>query len=392
MNQPQSNPLQQELARGKHTEPHPDDDVLTAFAEHALTKQECGRVLEHLSVCAHCREILSLTTTAMADANAQQKPYLLPVRPPLRSWLPWVATAAGLTAVAFAVVIHQRELVLRQQATGSTATIAKLAPPALPQLQPLPSSPEKQSQLRQRPLPPTVTIPPAQTAIPPAPQSLVLREQPRTLGKLPNAEAKSLPSMQAQYGNLPLGAADQTASARRLDLKQPPPPLNPLTVAGTQALASSRDEALAAAAAQPMSRTAPAFSDAAAAPAPAAGAAAVSINGFNAIASRTHWRINQAGQAERSFDNEPWRPVLPDDKTKIHVVEVSGSEVWLGGEHKRLYRSDDGGLTWRLVPLPIKGPAAHVITHIRFESVQAATVEADDGTQWTTSDGGQTWK
>jgi hypothetical protein len=34
--QPQSNPLQRELARGKSTEPHPYEDVLAAFAENTF--------------------------------------------------------------------------------------------------------------------------------------------------------------------------------------------------------------------------------------------------------------------------------------------------------------------------------------------------------------------
>ena len=38
-----------------------------------------------------------------------------------------------------------------------------------------------------------------------------------------------------------------------------------------------------------------------------------------------------------------------------------------------------------LVPLLTKGSGEHGITHIRFQSEQAGTVEADDSTQWSTS-------
>lgn len=76
----------------------------------------------------------------------------------------------------------------------------------------------------------------------------------------------------------------------------------------------------------------------------------------------------------------------------MRIVSVFGSNVWLGGESPRLYQSKDDGTTWHLVQLPNKGIGAHAITHIRFQSEQVGTAEADDGTQWSTVNGGQTWK
>ena len=37
--------------------PHPDPDVLTAFAEQALSAAEREGVLQHLARCGDCREI-----------------------------------------------------------------------------------------------------------------------------------------------------------------------------------------------------------------------------------------------------------------------------------------------------------------------------------------------
>ena len=39
---------------------HPDADVLTAFSERSLPEVERGIVLEHLALCADCREVLAL--------------------------------------------------------------------------------------------------------------------------------------------------------------------------------------------------------------------------------------------------------------------------------------------------------------------------------------------
>jgi len=57
-----------------------------------------------------------------------------------------------------------------------------------------------------------------------------------------------------------------------------------------------------------------------------------------------------------------------------------------------LYHSSDSGNTWNIVPLPVKNGDEPVIVHIRFQTPQAGTVEAADGTSWTTADGGATWK
>jgi photosystem II stability/assembly factor-like uncharacterized protein len=121
----------------------------------------------------------------------------------------------------------------------------------------------------------------------------------------------------------------------------------------------------------------------------AAGATSGSDGGTSA---RAHWRINEAGHAERSPGSGVWQPVVPDERARMRVISVFGSDVWLGGESLRLYHSKDDGATWHLIQLPEKSAGADAVTHIRFQSEQLGTAEADDGTQWSTADGGQTWK
>src|SRR5882724_9048405 len=41
--------------------PHPDPDLLAAFAENALPDTDRARLLHHLGTCPDCREILYLT-------------------------------------------------------------------------------------------------------------------------------------------------------------------------------------------------------------------------------------------------------------------------------------------------------------------------------------------
>ena len=420
MIQPQSNPLRRELARGKGKAPHPDDDVLTAFAENALAGQERGRVLEHLSTCAACREVLSHATSAMPEAVVREELHVLPVRRPLRSWLPWVATAAAVVAVCSAVVMHQKGQELREQASGPV-TMAKLTPPAPPQLQPLqptPAPPEQDRKKRQEAAPAAVIGQPKKAAAAAAAQNqasqvAISPPQQETLKKTPFSAAKSLRSMESRYGNLPpdTGRLEQQNGLSRPPAALPAPPAPPAQTAamaqvraGTgaaamdsveienaAALATPLDAAGGGASSAAKAKTATAAGGAAAAPALASGAAG-SMAGFSSTIARAHWRISDGGQAQRSVGNGAWQPVLPDEKAKMRVLSVYGGEVWIGGDDLRLYRSQDDGATWQLIQLPKKDSGAHAVTHIRFQSGQAGTVEADNGTQWTTVDGGQTWK
>jgi hypothetical protein len=108
--------------------------------------------------------------------------------------------------------------------------------------------------------------------------------------------------------------------------------------------------------------------------------------------ARPHWRIDQQGQPERSFGNGPWEPVLPNQSARMRVVSIFLGEVWVGGENASVMRSFDSGATWRVVSLPEKDGRQHTIAHIRFESAEAITIEAADGTMWVSSDGGGSWK
>jgi Photosynthesis system II assembly factor YCF48/Putative zinc-finger len=108
-------------------------------------------------------------------------------------------------------------------------------------------------------------------------------------------------------------------------------------------------------------------------------------------AARPHWRINSAGQPQRSLADSVWQAVLPDEKSKMRVISVFNADVWIGGENSALYHSTDNGVTWRQITLPQKNGLNHAITHIRFNTSQSGKVESADGTTWTTTDSGLTW-
>ena len=62
------------MAFGKAGTIHPDENLLTAFAEQTLAPSERQNVLEHLSSCRHCRDVVFLAQQAAAEEETQAAP------------------------------------------------------------------------------------------------------------------------------------------------------------------------------------------------------------------------------------------------------------------------------------------------------------------------------
>jgi hypothetical protein len=348
----ESNSLRRNLADLLPGGDHPEEDVLSAFAEGSLLERERHAVLGHLAGCAECREVLSLCATeehqplrdlelvaATAPFAAKRNP-----KPPLRSWLPWVAVAAGVV-IACGVALHFAEnrlahgrLAAREAATASTP------PPAIGQ----PRAPAASLETRITKSA-DATIPQSGPA-PPEPQ---VTAGTATIRKENQVAQLQLPASPVSDGSVNKQAST-TAPTRPIDLRSVMP-------------------------AQQSSSFANAVTADALASAPAA------------TLARAHWRINEQGQPERAFGDGAWQPVLSSEKSKMRVLSVANGEVWVGGENERVYRSRDVGESWQAIPLPPKGAGPHTIAHIRFQDPHTGTIESDDGTTWATEDGGDTW-
>jgi hypothetical protein len=138
MKQIEFNPLQKELARSPQAGPHPDSDLLTAFAEGTLLERERKDVFAHLATCADCRELLSAATGAALEPGS--KPFLVQRRahPPLRAWLPWASVAAGILIVCSAELVYRQKLELKQRATIAAENAPRI--PSSTNQQALPST------------------------------------------------------------------------------------------------------------------------------------------------------------------------------------------------------------------------------------------------------------
>src|SRR5579884_1072363 len=76
---------------------HPDANLLSAFAENALTAREREQVLSHLGACSECRE--SFAIAFGADALPEPANQAKPVRR-LWLWTPIAAAAAATCLIA----------------------------------------------------------------------------------------------------------------------------------------------------------------------------------------------------------------------------------------------------------------------------------------------------
>ena len=134
--------------------PHPDADLLTAFAEQSLAESERARVMDHLARCGDCREVLSLALPAMelvAVAASSTPASTTPARSRWFTWpvLRWGVAAAGIIALASIGVVQYRQRLQNHTLVSSLASRNETtAAPQPPLPQPAPAY-EVQESVRQ---------------------------------------------------------------------------------------------------------------------------------------------------------------------------------------------------------------------------------------------------
>jgi hypothetical protein len=373
------NQLQQELAHSQRAEPHPDADMLMALAEDSLPPREREGILSHLAVCVECRDILSLaaastplpvaemslaaacTPLSAAEVRPQELPR--PARLPRRSWLPWVAAAAGIVVICSVVLLLQPR---RLPPQASSSESAKLAPK---ENEPLPAAAgqtadQAANQAAEQGL---------QLSPPLAPEAKHEKPATRSSAKStttppPIVTANDADTVQQGVAGAPNEVNADQGVSRQIQ-------------SATGAQASSQSAAVPDAGTAERKR---AFSG--------AGAASGMLGSLSGRAVRPNWRINNNGQVERSFGNGAWQVVLKSETSQLRVVVAIDSGVWVGGENLQLYHSIDNGTTWNAIKLPDKNGRLSAIVHIRFQTTQEGAVDSEDGTSWTTTDGGRTWQ
>jgi hypothetical protein len=375
MNQELPNPARKALARQRGGEDHPSPDALTAFVERTLPRDERDLVTSHLALCADCREVVFLASSAAEDAvideeelvaaaaaremvptpvygNALQQP-VASAGSPRRRWglgMGWAAAAVVGLAV-FGVVIWQRvsSRDLAHLAVSSVASSAQTRNLTQPAASPMSSTLETSGKTTQ-----------AESAIAITPRAAVAGAPARKATK----EHPSAPRMAAASADESAQTAGSVVGGAKVAAAGP----------GTNA-------ALVGNQADTLSQLRP--SEALAKPA---------LPMRLANAARGQWRISADGRLEHRVAANDWTGVLSDQATTFRVVTVVGNDVWAGGSGGALFHSSDAGQHWSQVPLVTSsGAETGNIVSIQFSDPQQGTVITGSGSRWSTSDGGVTW-
>ncbi len=419
---------------------HPDPDVLTAFAERALTEVERGRVLEHLSRCGECREVVALALPASEAIEST----LRASRRPQAAWTAfrWVLASGGLVAVVllgFLEYRHQTQPVKMAERTPVSASLqARNEPqPAVPAQDkaadgyakegakapalgaPRPSEAVSLEKGKDLPAPPDKTELAKNFSRPAIHGALAHGPRQANQWQQQNANALQAP---AAVPVLNAPEAKQQAGGAGF----PVPQASRMVAVEAQAQTESRiTDSLVANNQVP---TRPSSSDAEVSRAKSAPAAPVKLatqgRFSQALVANPTWTITD-GRLQRSFDQGvTWQDVsvatvsetgaalevlaTSTRKTKdsakrdkkaesaptvFRAVVANGPDVWAGGSGAVLYHSSDAGTHWtRVTPASPSAILTGDILTLDFPDPQHGTVATSTAEVWTTADNGQTWR
>ena len=393
---------------------HPEADLLTAFAEQALSATERGNVLQHLALCEDCRDVVALALPAMdltvtpveAESEAVRTPIPDKTRSNWLTWanvhwghLSWAALAAGI-AVAVLIVRPGLEHLAKPNppmSSVSNQTAAPVGPPAV-----------------------TAQVAPGPIATNAKPEVADVKTQ---LSANKSRVAKPLPQAE---GGLVIAGNARNAPSTAAKRAAPEPPQAPAfevpramneTVDGSGASTTltaqastdsnlmAREEApairrakppLAAEANEPAKTTMAGSSAQAVAPLNSRNVNTLVANGAAAqgttLTQSASWTI-AAGILQRSLDGgKSWQIALRAEHTLLCYAN-RGQEIWAGGEAGTLLHSTDGGTTWTAVGISFKGqPLGSDITHIEMRGLAGIILATGNHESWNSTDGGKSWE
>jgi hypothetical protein len=417
---------------------HPDADQLTAFVERSLGAREREQVLEHLSRCAPCREVVAVALSLPPEEAARATQPAREFRWFEWQTLRWAAVAATLViAVSLVFQMYREAPATESRETAQNQPVAATAPALAKQTE---AARADEAQPRQ-------AFGAAKEKAPSSSTVAVLRDQEtevtrgpskldsvnrakteeksgelagvsggrmddsRKLGSEGKVEvaggtlarkparkpASPAPKMAAEPRRGPAAPAAQQQQVAGLAQQAPPSP------------PATRDEVQRQAAAEPASRAAADRTESvqvsgqnevvnvgkdadqrARNAAPAGGFAA--SRKMSSASATMRWIITAEGRVERTMDSgQTWKEAALDRHIKFRAVAATGSDVWAGGEAGALYRSSDSGAHWSRVSLPAELASATIV-RVEFPSAEHGTLTTSAGETWATSDSGASWQ
>ncbi len=382
---------------------HPDADLLTAFAEHALTAAERDRMLSHLAACAACREVVSL-----AAAEEEQAPVSLvaAAEPAASGWLRWTVLRWGALAAAVVIVFAA---VLQLPYFRSTPAGIEVSAPAPPEAaesgvtkaearaaQPAPEAADKRARAQASSR--ASRLEDKKAAAKNAPEAVAantVKLLAPTAAPPPRvkAEAQPAPNLAFQAAELPRPTAPATATVHGGVVGgvaagvAPPPPQQAETVRVKASVSDVLE--VAPPGAQPQQARS----------ADAAKSMMVRkqkaepprLTVIQAGVSPMRWRVADDGSLEH-LTQTGWERAPMAAGVTFRAVSVVGFEVWAGGSAGALYHSLDMGQTWTKVAVRAgDSKLSGDILRVEFTDALHGKLATSTGERWTTSDGGLTW-
>jgi hypothetical protein len=411
---------------------HPHADLLTAFAEKTLTERERTRVVEHLSRCEDCREVVFLSAP-------QQEPVQIVGRIPSRggwlSWpaLRWGAAAACVIVVGTAVTLlreDSRHPALMERAASKSArpvdqhpesaTLAATAPnqAVVAESRRAPTQTRKDTG-EEKLMAKAVPARPSPKAMIATPRMPMQFDQSREINGNNIEATRSLSGADASN----MAAAPTSARVSKDENLADQPERNKKQV---QAPTGSMNEMVQVQASSVEAPVEPESAPEAKSKGKESLATDLKPNGYSVSSAKANeptggslqrgladsakmkkmeadsgsatlvqrWRLTSGGTLQRSLDaGDNWENVTVPAKIPLQAFAALLAEVWVGGASGHLYHSSDAGLHWaQVIPNSNNESLTGGITHIEFTDVQNGKVTTTSGEAWITADGGENWR
>lgn len=325
--------VRQRLQTNTKLADHPEPNLLNAFVEQSLAEREKVQVLQHLSQCANCREIVALSATQPDVANAAS---FAPARAGWLSWptLRWGAAMACIVVIGAAVNIHQKNQSGRQSATQTSVSTDEIV--------------HKAASLQS----PDLNSPPVQAVEQGTSRKASGNHRAADLAPVEMADARTAsPFAEVVPGRAKAAVAGPEGAEQ--------------AVVGPTA---NNDEAAVSATFFP--------------------------DDLATANLAPRWSLSWDGVLQRSLDSgRTWQTVPVATHLILRALAANGLDIWVGGKTGALFHSSDAGQHWAQV-LPIANGQAFVgdIVGVEFSDDLHGKLTSSNREIWITSDAGQTWQ
>lgn len=351
--------VSQRLRAAVRDEIHPDPDLIAAFVERSLGKHERVQVLEHLSRCVDCRQVVSLSAAQPGIAGAVS---VVPTKTGWLSWpvLRWGAALACVVVVGAAVTLHHKQ--------------------EAPQVASTPTGTDSAAEARR-------------------PDSALFSKKATSL-ELPDRQAKTtLLAKQAPNGTSATSTSAFAETVNRREARSasraagnhvvPAPGPVEMADAGTGS-PLAEDVPGRAKSALPASQDVQMNGSAAA----LGGNADVAITPLVSTNLPPRWTLSSDGTLQRSRDSgRTWQTISVSSKTIFRALAANGLDIWVGGLAGALFHSSDAGQHWTQVrPAADGGALTDDIIGVEFTDLLHGKLTTSSAETWMTADAGQTWQ